>query len=106
MIYQTINFADFREAFRRFGRQNQFSEQCLHILFDYLEQLSQEVGEDWELDVIGLCCDFVEMSESEVRENYTLDHDDDVEEYLQDNTMLCGMYENESGETVFVFQQF
>jgi hypothetical protein len=51
---QTINHASqFRDAFRAAGRQDQFSYEALGLLFDYLE----DVHPDYELDVIGLCCD-------------------------------------------------
>lgn len=102
MIYQQVTFEDFRDALRQYNRLDNFSYEGSRILFDYLEQSIQDFGEYWELDVIALCCEFVEMSENAVRENYAID---DVEEYLQDNATICGKYENESGETVFVFQQ-
>ena len=106
MIYQTIDFTDFRDAFRNYNRLDNFSYEGSRILFDYLEQLSYDTGEDWELDVIALCCEFAEMTEDEVRENYTIHEMQTVTDYLYDHTMLCGMYEDESGETVYLFQQF
>ncbi len=53
---QTINVWDFRDAFQKMGRGDQFSYAGLGALFDYLE----EGGEDVELDVIALCCEFSE----------------------------------------------
>lgn len=106
MIYQTINFADFRNAFRSHNRMDQFSYEGARILFDWLEQITEETGEDLELDVIALCCDFAEMTEQEVREYYYVDHYESVEDYLQDNTIICGSYTNDNDETVFVFQYF
>lgn len=101
MIYQKVSFEDFRDAFRKYDRLNNFSYDGAQILFDYLEQ-----GEDWGLDVIALCCEFTEMTEQEVREYYAIEYDESVEEYLQDNSIVCGSYINENSETVFVFQQF
>lgn len=58
MIYQTIDsFSQFQDAFRRMGRHDQFSYEALKALYAYLE----DMGEDYELDVIGLCCEFSEI---------------------------------------------
>lgn len=105
MIYQQVNFEDFRDAFRNYNRLDNFSYEGARVLFDYLDQLSDDTGKNYELDVIGLCCEFTEMSEDEVRAYYPIDPDDDVEDYLQDNTIVCGVFED-GGDTVYVFQQF
>jgi hypothetical protein len=54
---QTINKYQFAEAFKTAGRGDQFSYRGLDALFDWLEEVE---GEEWELDVIALCCDFSE----------------------------------------------
>ncbi len=56
----TINEYDFIEAFKSAGRENQFTSEGLVALFDYLDELEQETGEETELDVIALCCGFAE----------------------------------------------
>jgi hypothetical protein len=55
----TVNLYDFREAFRTHYANN-FSYDGLAALFDYLEQLEEDLGEPMELDVIALCCDYTE----------------------------------------------
>ena len=108
----TVFLCDFREAFARAGRQSQFSYDGLAILFDYLEEIEQDTGEEIELDVIALCCDFAESTIQELIDQYSIDvtdcdpDDDDeirqaVYDYLSDNTMVCG--ETDEG---FVYQQF
>lgn len=67
-----INFWDFREAFEDFERLNQF-EHTLSQLFDYLEELEEDTGEEMELDVIGLCCDFTEWSAEDLAEEFATD---------------------------------
>ena len=57
---QTINVHDFREAFRVYGRNETFTYEGLGALFDYLEELEEDIGEEIELDVIALCCDYSE----------------------------------------------
>jgi hypothetical protein len=55
---QTVNFSAFVDAFRAHDRYDQFGHSALRALFDYLEELEQDIGEEWELDVIALCCDW------------------------------------------------
>ena len=100
-IVQSINSVyQFREAFRLAGRMDQFSYEGLEVLFDYLDNLSEDTGEPIELDVVALCCDYYESSIEEVIDQYDIDvsdadGDEDeiktiVKEYLQDNTSVCG----------------
>ena len=93
---QTISHASqFRDAFRAGGRQDQFSYEALGLLFDYLE----DVQPDYELDVIGLCCDYVESTPVEILEGYGIELNDDekkdaipiVMQYLKDRTSVVGL---------------
>ena len=59
-MHITVDFSMFADAFRRMGREDQFSREALEALFNYLEDYEQDTGEDIELDVIGLCSDFTE----------------------------------------------
>ena len=100
-IVQSINsVSQFREAFRLAGRMDQFSYEGLEVLFDYLDNLSEDIGEPIELDVIALCCDYYESSIQELIDNYKIDvsdadGDEDqikemVKEYLEYKTTVCG----------------
>ena len=100
-IVQSINNVyQFREAFRLAGRMDNFSYEGLEVLFDYLENYSDETGEPVELDVVALCCDYYEASIQELIDNYNIDVSDadgdedeikaTVKEYLEDNTSVCG----------------
>ena len=99
-IVQNINLYQFRDAFRNMNRGSTFSCEGLGVLFDYLENYSDETGEPVELDVIALCCDYAESSIDELIEQYGIDvsdadGDEDeiksiVEEFLQQNTSVCG----------------
>jgi hypothetical protein len=102
---QTINLFDFRRAFQDHDREN-FSYDGLNILYDALITLEQDTGNETELDVIGLCCDFQELSASEVRDYYP-DSTDwlSIEEFLSDNTWLCGSF-NDGQDARYIFQQF
>ena len=59
---QTVNSSDFVDAFRTHNRMDQFSYEGLKALFEYLEQHEEDTGEETELDVIAICCDFSEYS--------------------------------------------
>ena len=104
-IVQSINNVhQFREAFRLGGRMDQFSYKGLEVLFDYLDNLSEDTGEPVELDPAALCCEYYESSIEELIDNYNIDlsevDEDDpdsiievVREYLEDNTSVCGQVE-------------
>ena len=56
MIVSVIsNEHQFREEFKQMGRGDQFTHEGLGLLFDYLDQLSDDCGQQIELDVVGIC---------------------------------------------------
>ena len=57
---QTVSEYDFRKAFSDMGRESNFSSSGLDALYEYLESYRDDTGEEVELDVIALCCDFTE----------------------------------------------
>ena len=100
-IVQSINNVyQFRDAFHLAGRGRQFSYEGLEVLFDYLENVSDDIGEPFELDVVGLCCDYAESSIEDLIEQYDIDvsdadGDEDeiksiVKDYLEYHTSVCG----------------
>jgi len=109
---QTVHNSDFHDAFIKAGRELNFNYQARNILFDWIEQLDADTGEETELDVISLCCDFADSAMEDVLFSYGYMMDlskepdtDSIREFLQENTILCGEYEAE-GKTFFVYQQF
>lgn len=66
-ITQTVNASEFTSAFHRMGRGDQFSHDALLALYDYLSDLSDDIGEPIELDVIGLCCDWNEIDIEDIQ---------------------------------------
>lgn len=83
MIYQKVNFDMFKKAFDVEGRGNQFSEDALKMLFDWMEGY---YSDDLELDVIAFCLKFTE---------YT------VEEFLADDDLADGIETVENLVNVF-----
>ena len=79
MIYQTVDFNSFVKSFKEAGRGDQFSIDGLKMLFDWLEEAYS--GDSFELDVIGLCCEFAEYTPEEFLSEFDLDEGiDSVEE--------------------------
>lgn len=99
-IVMTLDKKDFADAFKRYNLQDQFSSEGLDVLFNYLEELSEDTGEPVELDVIALCCEYYESSIEELIKQYNIDTsyiegDEDeikemVREYLEYKTLVCG----------------
>ena len=84
MLVKRISFSDFVEEFRRYGREGQFSYEGLKALFEYLEELAEDLGSPIELDVIGLCSEFTEYENlAAFNDDYQLELDDidDVQDY-------------------------
>ena len=59
---RTVSQCEFSDAFRDMGRGDNFSYEGKRALYDYLIELEEGCGEELELDVIALCCDFSEYN--------------------------------------------
>lgn len=106
----TISVHDFRESFARCGRQEQFSYDGLGLLFDHLEQLEGDTGQEMELDVIAICCDFAESSPRQFADYYSLDigglDDDEIAQAVRDELDENGNYVGETDAGDFVYYQY
>ena len=120
---KTVNLYQFRDAFMDI-RPDNFSYEGLEILFNWYDEYEEDTGEDMELDVIAICCDWNESTVEEVINNYIVsthkgktsiyndtvndaleDCDEEeraevMEEWLQDNTTVAGV--TESGSIVYM----
>lgn len=98
---QEITKSSFRDAFRDYGRQDQFSYNGLGALYDWLEQLYDECYEnDYELDVIALCCEFTEYENlKDFQSNYGDDYKT-MEDIEQETSVI--MIDSDS----FIIQDF
>lgn len=110
---ETVTESRFIEAFKQ-TRPNQFSRAALIALFDYLDNLESELGEETELDVIALSCEWTEYADAieaaeaygweapEIPEGEERDDTSDRKalEFLHDNTHVV---EFEGGVLVLNF---
>ena len=107
----SINFNDFIDAFKAYDRYDSYGYEALKVIYDYLEQYEEETGEEIELDVIAICCDFNVQHYSDIARDYDVDISgmdeseakQHVMDYLCDNTTVLG----ETDDTCnFVYQVF
>jgi predicted ArsR family transcriptional regulator len=107
----TVNFSQFHDAFKAI-RPDNFSSDGLRLLFDYIQQLEEDIDEEIELDVIALCCDYAEENADEIANNYDIDISDcetdeekvdRVREYIDENGYgFAGL----TSENTIVYFQF
>jgi len=64
-MIKKISFNKFVQEFEDHGRENQFSEDALKLIYNFLSELDS----NYELDVIGVCCDFTENYMEEVAQD-------------------------------------
>jgi hypothetical protein len=96
----TVSIYDFRDAFKRAGRGDQFTHEALGIIYDYIEEYESSTGEEIELDVIGICCEWAESTPEEIIDQYDTDINTEgmtedeiaaaVFEWLNDETIVAG----------------
>ena len=58
MIYSVLSKSDFVDEFMKSERREQFSQEALEILYDYYDELDEDV----EFDIIDICCSWSEYS--------------------------------------------
>lgn len=79
MIYDRVNKYTFRDAFMRSDNyRNSFSYEGLGALYEYLEQLSDDIGNDIELDPCAIACQYAEY---ETFEAFKSDYGDKYESF-------------------------
>jgi hypothetical protein len=84
----TVNFWDFCDAFRNCDRNENFSYDGKRALFDWLEDLEADIGEESELDVIALCCDFTEYENLKAfQSDYSKDYET-IEDIESETTVI------------------
>ena len=94
----TVSRYDFERAFVDADRKENFSYEALGLLFDYFEDYEEQTGQEIELCVIAICCEYTEDNPDDIISNYSIDvegMDEDekieaVRDYLNENTTLVG----------------
>ena len=79
---QNITESMFKDAFIHMGRKDNFSYDGLTALYEYLE----DIDENYDLDVIALCCEYSEYENlEELRKDYP---DIETMQDLENNTSV------------------
>ena len=86
MKQSNLSFGDFCDSFSESYRNN-FTYDGKIALYDYLTQYEEDTGEEIELDIVALCCEYNEYS--------------DIEEYLQNYNTDVDKSEFENDEEGF-----
>ena len=101
-LIQTVDSSDLYHLACRMDRGHNFGYNGWRAIGDYLESLSDSLGENIEIDIIAICCEY-SMAESADRfyeeydmgidEYYWEGMDDEekleaIENYLQENTAM------------------
>lgn len=59
-----ISLYDFRGTFMASDTyKNQFSYEALGALYDYLTELEDDCGQEFDFDMVAICCDFAEFDD-------------------------------------------
>lgn len=115
----TVNRSMFIREFALMNREDQFSHAALGALFAWIEEREAELGEEHELDVVALCCEWTEYDDViEAAEAYCwapsaddddgdpeaqdarADHAEDAMDWLRDRTEVVEV----EGGSVLVLQ--
>ena len=84
---QLVTRFDFVDWFRGSDTyKNNFSYEGLNSLFDYFEELEEDMGKEMEFDPVAICCEYSEYENlEEIKNNY-----DCIENYedLENNTSI------------------
>jgi hypothetical protein len=90
---QNVTEYDFVRSFDEMNRGDNFSRAGRFALFEYLEEV---YGEDYELDVIGVCCSFDEYTSLE---EYNEAYGTEYEEIYEIEELVCSDYGYDNGNT-------
>ena len=85
---ESINFTRFVDLFNDMDRGENFTYEGKRALFEYLEQYEEDTGQEVELDIIALCCDYTEATPEEIRVEYDIPEEEEVVEYVNEQTCV------------------
>ncbi len=90
LVSVLYNASDLEAMFKECGRENSFTRVGMEALFEHLEELSEGMGEDIQIDVVALCCDYSEY--------------DDIDDYNEQNGTDYASWDDAGADSVDVIQ--
>ena len=88
-MYTRVTEDNFRNTFLASANYSEnFSYDGLTALYDYFEELEDDIGQTIEFDLVGIAGEYSELTIDELRDNYSINKNIDVIEYLQERTQV------------------
>ena len=90
---KTVNFSDFVDGFTKLDRKDQFSYDGLITLFNFLENLEEEDGEEIEFDPIDICSEFTESTLDDINNDFDKNFESlsTARKFLEEQTNVIGI---------------
>jgi hypothetical protein len=84
-------------------RKENFTYEGRKALYAYFEEYEESTGEEIELDVIAICCEYNEEHLSDIKKNYT-----DIESLddLRDQTQVVWVSDESSENPLVIYQAY
>ena len=96
-MYTIVTEGNFRNTFLTSANYSEnFSYSGLTALYNYFEELENDTGQTIEFDLIAIAGEYSELTIDELRDNYSINKDIDVIEYLQENTIVIEIENSDS----------
>ena len=86
MIIEEVSRHDWIDRLAR-GENASYTYEAAEALFDYYFDLSEAINENINFDRIAIRCEWSEYTEDELREQYNIGHDEDVEITMVDRDL-------------------
>ena len=95
---------DFKNSFKESQYKDNYSMEGLYTLYNYLNDLSEDIGESIEFDIVAIACDFNEYESLEE----ALDQYDNINTYdeLEKHTSILNIsmfFDNHKGIIIQAF---
>ena len=95
IMYTRVTKYNFRDTFLTSANYSEnFSYSGLTALYNYFEELEDDIGQTIEFDLVGIAGEYSELTIDELRDNYFIDKD--VIEYLQERTQVIEIENSDS----------
>lgn len=98
-----VNLHRFRDGFVQMDRRNSFSYEGLELLFNFLEDLEEQLGTEFEYDPIELCCSYKEFKNIKAFQYEYGEKFQTLEDIDQETTIIS---ENWNPDELFIIEAF
>lgn len=88
MLVKRLDEYDLREEFISYNR-DKFSIEGYEAIIDYFDEFEEQKS----LDVMAICCDFVEDNISNIARDYDL-NEDEVQDFIEQNSAYHRILDN------------